>query len=376
MQPSHFIDFRREIHRNPEISGEEQETKKRVRAFLSQFHPHEVIDVGKTGLIFAFHGEGKGKSVMIRSELDGLPIQETNSFPHKSVKKGVSHKCGHDGHMAILANLAYRLSKRPLTKGSCYLLYQPAEETGEGAREVFHDERFEQLKVDRIIALHNLPGFPLGNIVVKNGPFTPAVSSIAILFKGKTSHAAEPENGNNPAAPIARFLLESLALNQTESTNRNFFLVTPIHMILGDKNYGISAGYGEVHLTLRSMDSAVLERESKRVESLARTIAIDKNLDIEIHYLQEFKANVNHPPIVDDIRKAAKSLKREVLELSTPMKWGEDFGLFSEHIPGAMFGLGAGENCPALHNPDYDFPDTLIEIGGEMFETIVRDFLN
>src|SRR5699024_926649 len=121
MQASDFIDLRRDIHQNPEVSGEEKETKQRILDFISKFKPDEVIEVGKYGLIFAYVGPSDGPSIMIRSEMDALPIQEINSFSHKSKTDGVSHKCGHDGHMAILANLAYRLSKKPLKKGTCYL---------------------------------------------------------------------------------------------------------------------------------------------------------------------------------------------------------------------------------------------------------------
>ena len=375
MQIADFIQFRREIHQNAELSGHEKHTKERLRRFISAFHPSEIIEVGRYGLIFVFKGDLPGPSIMIRSEMDALPIQEVNTFTHKSIHKGVSHKCGHDGHMAILANVAYRLSTQPLKRGTCYLLYQPAEEIGEGAKEVFNDPVFQSLKIDRILALHNLPGFPKKAILVKNGPFTPAVSSIAVKFQGKTSHAAEPENGLNPGAAMSEFLLQCLALIQADPNKDDFFLVTPIHMTLGEKNYGISAGHGEVHLTLRSIQSTILSDRFEQIKRIAEILGKEAGLQISIETIEDFKANINESQVVDDVRQAAKELGMNLQEMQAPMKWGEDFGLLSQEIPGAMFGIGSGEESPALHNDDYDFPDDLIEVGGTLFERVIRNFL-
>lgn len=370
-----IIDFRKELHQHPEVSGNEKETKRRVRQFVQQFHPDDTIEVGRYGLIFVFKGKQKGKSILVRSELDALPIQEINDFDHRSVFDGVSHKCGHDGHMAILAALAYRLSQRPLERGTCYLLYQPAEETGEGAREVYHSDAFQQLKLDAVIALHNLPGFPKKSVVVKEGAFTPAVRSCIVKFHGKTSHAAEPENGKNPAEGMADFLKEALSYTQSDQNQKDFFLVTPICMTLGECSYGISAGYGEVHLTIRASYDSVLSKQSEALKLLAQKIAEGYGLRAEVAWVQSFSANINDKSLVDGVRRAAQTLGLQTIELPQAMKWGEDFGLFTESLPGTMFGIGAGIEMPALHNPDYDFPDELIETGSAMFEQIVKQFL-
>ncbi|HET8573952.1 MAG TPA: amidohydrolase [Edaphocola sp.] len=375
MEISAFIDFRKELHQYPEVSGSEKETKNKVLNFIKRFHPNKIIETGKYGLIFGFLGKETGKSIMIRAELDALPIQETNEFKYKSVNKGVSHKCGHDGHMAILARLAERLSNKKPEKGNCYLLYQPAEETGEGAREIFHSEAFQEITIDRIIALHNIPSYPKSGIIIKENAFTPAVSSIIVKFKGKTSHAAEPEAGHNPAEAMALFLQESLNLSQSDPTQDDFFLVTPVYQIMGQKSYGVSAGYGEVHLTIRAWSNDLLADRSKQLEEYAGNVCGKYGLECDISRTQEFKANQNDPDCVTAIKKAATACELSIIERETPMKWGEDFGLLTGHIKGAMFGLGSGEDQPALHNPDYDFPDELIESGSRIFEYIVRDFL-
>lgn len=376
MELQDFIDFRHEVHQHPELSGEEYETKKRVARFIQMFNPDEIIEVGKTGLLFAFKGELPGKSIMIRAELDALPIQEINELPYKSIIENISHKCGHDGHLTILARLAFLLSQQKLIKGTAYLLFQPSEENGMGAKEVFASEKFREIHIDRVVALHNIPGYPIKSIILRNGSFTPAVRSIIVKFTGKTSHAAEPENGYNPGWAMADFLKEALTISNNNIHQDEFFLVTPVYTCMGEKSYGVSAGYGEVHLTVRSWRNNLLLEKSRILESLARKIGEENHLEIEIEWLQEFKANENKDEVVNDIRKAAKSLGLQIIERETPMKWGEDFGLFTELYEGAMFGLGSGENQAALHNPDFDFPDELIETGSLIFEKIVREYLN
>lgn len=371
-----FINFRKLLHQFPEVSCQEYETKKRVLHFIQHFHPDETIEVGKTGLLFRFDGNSKGKSILVRAELDALPIEEINDFDYRSTSEGVSHKCGHDGHMAILSRLAYLISQNKPKKGTIYLLFQPAEENGMGAKEVYADEQFKKLSIDAVVSLHNVPGFPLHQICIKKRAFTPAVRSIIVKFGGKTSHAAEPEKGINPASAIAAYIQQSLAISNPVVEQDDFFLVTPIYIKMGEKSYGISAGFGEVHLTIRSWDNQLLEKQSQKLEMIAKEIAIQYNLHHTISYTQEFQANMNDESMVNIIESSAKKLNLNITTLPTPMKWGEDFGLFTENYKGAMFGLGSGKKQAALHNPDYDFPDELIETGSNMFHEIISTFLD
>lgn len=370
-----FQDFRRLLHKHPEVSEFEFETKKRIQEFIAPLKPDVSLEVGQTGLLFGF-GNSTGKSIMIRAELDALPIQEINTFEHQSVFEGVSHKCGHDGHSVILCRLGYNLSKNQPDNGMVYLLFQPAEENGMGAKEVSADSKFQNLKIDAVVSLHNTPGFPMGQVGIRKGAFTPAVRSMIVKFHGKTSHAAEPEKGINPALAMAEFLTDALRLATTDINDDNFFLVTPVYTTMGEESYGISAGYGEVHLTIRSWDNKLLEQKSLELEKVALTLCKAHGLRAEVSWTQEFQANNNDSEIVDLIEKSATELQMDIKHLATPMKWGEDFGLFTENFKGAMFGLGSGINQPALHNPDYDFPDELIVIGSDVFEQIARNFLN
>jgi amidohydrolase len=312
---------------------------------------------------------------MLRADTDALPITEINSFPHKSIFDGVSHKCGHDGHTAIMVGVAEYLHNNPLQKGTVLLLFQPAEENGEGAKAVLNDPRFD-LDPDFVYAFHNLPGYPLHQVVVKEGSFTAAVKSIIIKLKGKTSHAAEPELGINPAKCIAEIISFFDKAIEPNIEADGFALATPVFIHMGEKSYGVSAGYGEVHYSLRTWNNQVMEDFTNKVIEAVNTIASNCGLETEISWTEEFFANQNDPKAVSLIRSIAKEQGFPLEERSTPFKWGEDFGLFTEKYKGAMFGIGSGEESPALHNPDYDFPDEIIPTGIKMFTGLIQRTLH
>ena len=201
-------------------------------------------------VVYAF-GAG-GPTILFRCELDALPIQEVNTFAHQSITDGTSHKCGHDGHMAIVAGLAPWLSQCTFRTGTVILLFQPAEETGKGAETVVDNPHFARFQPDYVFALHNIPGYPLHQLLWQPRQFSATVQSIAISLFGKESHAAEPENGINPAPAIAELIQAFGQLVQPDTLHPDFTLITPVHILMGQKQYGISAGYGELHLTLRT----------------------------------------------------------------------------------------------------------------------------
>lgn len=377
MQVQKFIDFRKELHKHPELSGYEFETKKRILDFTKQFQADKVIEVGKTGIILHYKGEKEGKNaILIRSELDALPIQEINTFAHASKTANISHKCGHDGHSVILCRLAHLLQNNRADYADVYLLFQPAEENGKGAKEVYEDPKFKELSIDSVVALHNIPGFPLHQVLIKKGAMTPAVRSMIVIFKGKTSHAAEPELGINPAKAMADFMQFALSESNNNTKKEDFFLVTPIYTEMGEKSYGVSAGYGEVHITIRTWETALLYEKSEILSKEVNKIAQQNNLDIDISWTEEFEANQNDANIIDLVEKSAKDLHMSIKYLEEPRKWGEDFGLFTTHFQGAMFGIGSGENQAALHNPDYDFPDVLIETASDLFLQIIKNYFH
>jgi amidohydrolase len=366
--------LRQNLHQNPELSGLEFKTSKRLVTFLEKYNPSEIIHpIGGTGIIAVFKGKNSGPKTLLRCEIDALPIEELNDFNYKSVTKGISHKCGHDGHSAILCGIAVLLSEENNFSGTVYLLFQPSEEDGEGAKKILNDPLFKEIRPDFIFALHNLPGFKLGQVVIKNQTFSCAVNSMIIQLSGKTAHAAEPQNGINPANAISEIISTFNKKMQSDISQTDYCLITPIYINMGRKAYGVSAGFGEIHFTVRSNSNQNMDKIERELADSVAKIANQEKLQATISWTQQFRANENNPEAVSFIKKVAVKNGLDLLEKETPFSWGEDFGLFTEHFSGAMFGLGAGENIPALHNPDYDFPDELIPIGTTIFHSILKE---
>ncbi len=368
MQKTNLPAFRQLLHQYPEIAGNEKETAKRIYAELIKCNPTTIIqNVGGYGIVAIFDTGIKGKTILFRGDMDALPIQEVNEFAYKSKFEGVSHKCGHDGHSTILLGLAQKLAVAPLKKGRTVLLFQPAEEIGQGAKAVINDTKFAKIKLDIAFALHNVPGYPKGQIVYKKGAFNPAVISLILRFQGLKTHAAEQENGINPDVAIASLILKIKSLIHPDLTSPDFCNITTIYTRLGSLDYGTAAGEGELHYTIRCWTGPKLAETKNKILNIAQEICTDQQLNYDIEWLHYFAATANDDYAVDCIEKSAKRLNFDHVQKPTPFKWGEDFGLFTEFVAGAMFGLGAGEITPPLHQPDYDFPDEIIPYGVAIF---------
>ena len=235
-----LLSLRRELHQYPELSGREFETAKRIRKYIEQNNPTEIIDnIGDTGVAAVYKYSDTGLTITIRCELDALPIQEVNNFDYQSVYDGVSHKCGHDGHMTIVAGLSDWLKNQNFRFGKVVLLFQPAEETGKGAAKVAQDEKFQSLHTDFIFALHNIPGESLHRIISMDSGFSAEVISFSLILQGIESHAAEPENGINPAKAISELITAFDKLNNNKPTDKDFAVLTPVHINMGQKSYGV-----------------------------------------------------------------------------------------------------------------------------------------
>lgn len=365
-----LIEFRRFLHAHPELSDFEFNTQQSILQFLQRHNIQTANSVGKTGVLVTFDSGKAGEHLMIRGDIDALPIQEINDFDHQSIYPGISHKCGHDGHTSILCGLAISLHNSPIICGKVSLLFQPAEENGHGAVGVLLDSAFD-INPDFVFALHNLPGYALHQIVCREASFTASVKSIIIKLQGKTSHAAEPELGINPAQVVSELIQLFHRLSKPDPSFPDFRLCTPVYIRLGEEAYGISAGDAEVHYTIRSWSNQEMQLLCKELVLEIENICKSASLKYEISWTQEFAANQNHREAVDVIQSSAAELGLLYHERPYPFKWGEDFGLFTERFKGAMFGIGAGKEHPALHNPDYDFPDELIKTGIDMFRRII-----
>ncbi len=372
-----LIKLRHALHKHPEISGEESETAKRITNFLHQFHPDQLYNnIGGYGLIAEFKGKEPGPTVMFRCELDALPIQEKSKIKYSSTFHGKAHLCGHDGHMAMVAGLGYHLKLARPRKGRVILLFQPNEETGKGAYNIITDPVFKKIEPDYIFAIHNVPGYPLHQILLSDKHFAAASSGMAIKLKGKSSHAAEPENGINPGQGIAKIMLSINDLLSDINRFNDFILITPVHFRLGNLAYGTSPGEGIVHLTLRSYRNDDMHSLKKELETLVKRIAGKEKLTLNIAYEEVFPATINNPLCAQIVKDSCANGNLNNTLINNPFKWSEDFGHFTEKYPGALIGLGSGVSQPALHNPDFDFPDELIQTGVGLFKRIYESILN
>ena len=367
-----LLHIRRHLHAHPEVSGQEYRTARFVAEQLKKCQPTVLLEqIGGTGVVAIFDSGKAGKALLFRAELDALPIQEVNDFAHRSIYPKVSHKCGHDGHVTVLLGLAQYLAKQPIQSGKVILLFQPAEEDGTGAEKMLRDPKMERIQPDYVFAFHNLPGYPLHQVVLKKGSFTAAVKSIIIELIGKTSHAAEPEKGINPTLAITEILTKTNALSNNQPDRKDFALITPVHIEMGSIAYGVSAGKGIIRLTYRTWTEAVMEALTEQILAIIEEAATKHQLQTNITWTDAFRANQNDDVAVEYIRQVAQQQNLSITERAFPIKWGEDFGWFTQAFKGAMFGIGSGLEQPALHNPDYDFPDVLIVTGVELFAGII-----
>jgi len=344
--------------------------------FISEYNPDKVIHkIGETGVAFVFKGEEDGPAILFRCDLDALPIQEVNQIDYKSVYNNVAHKCGHDGHMAIMSGLAEIISKKRPQRGKAVLLFQPSEENGKGAEMVIKDKKFKEIEPDYVFALHNLPGYPESSVITRKGTFAAGSKGMINKLYGKTAHAGEPENGKTPAIAMADIVRDLSFLPQNNSYFDDFTLITIIHARLGEIAFGTTPGYAEVMATLRAysnQDLEVLTRESNYV--VEKHVRLSK-LRSETTWVEEFPATINNDKCVDLIEEVADNSGLKLLKPNEPLRWSEDFSQFTTRYPGALFGLGSGESQPQLHNPDYDFPDEILEAGIKVFYGIYKNYL-
>lgn len=366
--------LRHDLHREPDLSGEEGPTAARIADELTTLGADRVWQgLGGHGVAAEFRGSEDGPTVLFRCELDGLPIHEISALPYRSRIDGKGHLCGHDGHMVTLLGVGRLLARRP-ARGRVILLFQPAEETGAGAAAVIADPRWPEIRPDYAFAYHNVPGRPLGEIGLRAGPGNCASRGMQLRLTGRSSHAAAPEDGVSPAAAMARLMAELPALSEGTVGDAEFALATLTHARLGEPSFGIAPGEGELRVTLRAMTN---ERMDTLMTEAERHVAAAKGaLDVALSWHDVFRAVVNDEDATGIAGRAATRLGHSPREMALPMRWSEDFGRFGDDgAKAALLYVGAGEDHPQLHNPDYDFPDALTPIMAALFDAILRDLL-
>lgn len=373
-QIRHLTDLRHALHRQPELSGEEQVTAATITQALTDLAPDRIwTGLGGHGVAAEFTGAAPGPTVLLRCELDALPIHELSDLPYRSDVDGKGHLCGHDGHMATLLGVGMRLKTRP-ARGRVILLFQPAEETGQGAQAVIDDPRWPELRPDWAFAYHNVPGRPLGEIGLREGPGCCASRGMQILLTGKSSHAAAPEDGLSPAPAMARLMTSLPALSQGRIGDADFALSTLTHARLGAPSFGISPADGELRVTLRTMTNDVMDA---LMDAAGREVNDARgDLEANITWHDVFRTLTNDPQATQVARVAAEQLGHAVHDMPTPMRWSEDFGRFGDDgARSAMLYVGSGVDQPQLHNPDFDFPDALLPVVVNQFSQMVQHLL-
>lgn len=367
--------WRRKLHAMPEISGEEIATAAEVQGVLADTKPDRIVTgLGGTGVAVIYESGLPGPSVLFRAELDALPIEEIGTPDYRSQIPGKGHMCGHDGHMTMLASLGRQFGREKPKRGRVILLFQPAEETGAGAAAVIADEKFQELAPDYSFSLHNMPGLPLGHAWLKDGIVNCASRGLKIVLSGRTAHASMPETGISPVPAVATLMPALTALSRGSIATGDMVLATVTHASVGEPAFGIAPGHAEVWVTLRTMTDGQMQALTTKAEDLVREVAAVGGLGYAMDYHDIFGHCENHAEATTLLRAAmeAEGISHEAGET---MRGSEDFGRFATVSKSAMFFLGAGENMPNLHNPNYDFPDDLIPIGTKIFMRVARDIL-
>ncbi|MGF1466504.1 MAG: amidohydrolase [Sandaracinaceae bacterium] len=357
------------LHACAEPSGAEVLTAEVIGTFVRAYEPDALLTgLGGHGVAAVFEGAWEGPTVLVRAELDGLPV-EAARVDGSPIHPPTSHRCGHDGHMTMVAGLAPVLAARRPDRGRVVLLFQPAEETGEGARDVVRDPRFARIRPDYAVALHNLPGVPLGTVVYRRGTFASASAGMKIRLRGVPSHAAEPGLARTPTPALARLLDELPAL--TDLGAEPYRMVTITHARMGRTSFGVTPGRAVLWVTLRSASTDGLERLKAEAGSRVHSVAASLDLGAELSFHDEFPETGSDDRLVGILEQVCAQEGIPSIERQWPYRWSEDFGHFASLCPVLYFGLGSGDTG-GLHQPSYRFPDDILITGTRALDGVVR----
>ncbi len=366
--------IRRDLHAHPELCYEEVRTADVVAARLTEWGIPIVRGLGLTGVVGIIQNGTSKRAIGLRADMDALPMQEINSFEHASRHPGKMHACGHDGHTAMLLGAAHHLSKHRNFDGTVYLIFQPAEEGGGGARRMMQDGLFEQFPMDAVYGMHNWPGMPMGTFGVVAGPMMASSNEFRVVVKGKGCHAAQPHRGVDPvmvAVQIAQSW-QTIISREKSPLDTAVLSITQIHAgsatnVIPDEAVLIG--------TVRTFTTPVLDLIEQRMGEIARHCAAGFNATVDFQFKR------NYPPLVNHARETAFAVEAmtavvgadKVNADTEPTMGAEDFAFMLQEKPGCYVFIGNGEGdhragghglgpCQ-LHNASYDFNDNLLPIG-------------
>lgn len=381
-----IMELRKQLHRIPEHSMQEVKTKQMLMDFLKLHTALEIVDHGAwfyaVKRAYDRVTTENDKTFDVSEVAAEIPEQMTEYKPPIAFRADMDavcgkdgkpgHFCGHDGHSSVLCGLGLYLDsgKEPLAQ-DVYLIFQPAEEIGKGAE--LCRSLIKEKHIGEIYGFHNIPGKPLGTVLVKDGTFACASTGLEIHMTGTPSHAAYPEAGRNPGYALARLLLQIEELTEHFNETRGFVRMTLIGMELGSKNYGVAASDGYLRLTVRSEGEQVFHDYLAEIRKLAEVMAQKEDLELSIKEIERFPSTDNHTEQVQKIRACAASQQIPYIELPEPMHWSEDFGWYLQETKGAFFGIGDGEDYAQLHTEHFEFPDAILETVVTMFAGLCVD---
>jgi amidohydrolase len=353
------------LHAHPEPAGQEHQTRKILQDYLRQESDLQLFDRGSW--FYGIHDEQAAETIGIRADMDAIFTSRGTLF----------HGCGHDGHMAMACACAHRIAGKKIGRNVVFL-FQPAEENGQGAAECL--PLFAERRIDRMLGLHNIPGYPLGQVLVTRGTFADGSLGLILHLKGKQSHAAYPEDGINPAFAISQLVCR-LPQIQRLICFEQFQETTVIYVHVGEPNFGINAGEGEIGLTLRAQKNTDLKRLKETViqemkEAILEAYAPEQaaQVQLEIREQDVFPATENRPEDADHVMQMLQRDGFDAALLPEPMRWSEDFGHYTAKTETFFFGLGSGIEQPNLHTDPYVFPTELLEKGGQVWEEMLKIF--
>lgn len=358
-------ELRHELHAHPELSNEEEWTKQRLMDFMKENTSLEINDRGSW--FYAAYRSGPGRrNIAFRADFDALPMDEYIDLPWGSKFKGKAHKCGHDGHSATLAGFALEVDQKG-SDNNIFFLFQPAEETGEGAEQCL--PLLEEEKIDKMYGYHNMSGLSYRSVNVMDGNIQCASMGMVIKMKGTPAHASQPEDGINPSYAIADLIN---ALPGLTENSDGLLLCTIVNVHIGERDFGMSAYHGELALTIRALYEDELNQLKGRIVDIASEKSRAEGIEVSFEYSDVFPETINDPATTDDVRNAAKTAGFAVQELEAPLRGSEDYGHYAKIVPATYFYMGNGVDYPPVHTPEYDFIDEHIRDICKIYKHLVN----
>ncbi len=379
---------RRDIHAHPELCFEEVRTADVVAAKLAEWGIETHRGLGKTGVVGIVHGRdggASGRAVGLRADMDALPITEFNTFSHASTHPGKMHACGHDGHTAMLLGAAQHFAKHRDFDGTVYLIFQPAEEGGGGARVMIEDGLFTRFPMEAVFGMHNWPGMRAGQFAVSPGPVMASSNEFKIVIRGKGSHAAMPHMGIDPV-PVACQMVQAfqnIISRNKKPVDAGVISVTMIHT--GEAT-NVVPDSCELQGTVRTFTLEVLDMIERRMQQVAEHTCAAHDAVCEFEFHRNYPPTVNAPAEAAFARRVMEGIVgAEHVSPQEPTMGAEDFAFMLQAKPGAYCFIGNGEGTHremghgggpcTLHNPSYDFNDDLLPLGATYWVELAQQWL-